>query len=153
MDSIPQELKVGLVVLVVFLALDLPMILYINKEMYQSQLKKINKRRKVNKVRMISAAVITYLLLAVGIYYFGVKQKSVYSGALFGLVVYGVYNFTNLATISKFGVKESVIDTAWGTILCALVTYIVLVINQYFLLNTPVRIVPDILTTTEIPSN
>lgn len=150
-----QEFKVGLVVLVVFLSLDLPMILSINKKMYQTQLKKINRSKKISKRRMLLSAGITYLLLALGIYYFGVKQNSVVNGAVFGLIVYGVYNFTNLATISKYDSKVSVVDTAWGTILCALVTFIVIEINKRFLSVASVSggaTVQDILTTTEIPS-
>lgn len=150
-----QEFKVGLVVLVVFLSLDLPMILSINKKMYQTQLKKINRSKKISKRRMLLSAGITYLLLALGIYYFGVKQNSVVNGAVFGLVVYGVYNFTNLATISKYDSKVSVVDTAWGTILCALVTFIVIEINKRFLSVASVSggsTAQDILTTTEIPS-
>ena len=150
-----QEFKIGLVVLVLFLSLDLPMILLINKKMYETQLKKINRSKKISKRRMLLSAGITYLLLALGIYYFGVKQNSVVNGAVFGLVVYGVYNFTNLATISKYDSKVSVVDTAWGTILCALVTFIALEINKNYLSVTSVSggaTVQDILTTTDIPS-
>jgi len=149
-----QEFKIGLVVLVVFLSLDLPMILLINRKMYETQLKKINRSNKISKRRMLLSASITYLLLALGIYYFGVKQNSVVNGAVFGLVVYGVYNFTNLATISKYDSKVSVVDTAWGTILCALVTFIALEINKNYLSvsNTSPIIAPSIETTTEVGS-
>ena len=149
-----QELKIGLVVLVVFLSLDLPMILFINKKMYQSQLKKINRSKKVSKRKMILSAAITYLLLALGIYYFGVKQNSVTNGAVFGLIVYGVYNFTNLATIKKYDSRVSVVDTAWGTILCALVTFIALEINKNYLSvgNKTSPMSPSVETTTDVPS-
>ena len=154
MNSILKEFQIGFVVLAVFLTLDLPMILLINKKMYQKQLNLINGSNKLNTGRVMIAAVITYLLLALGIYYFGVNQNSVVNGAVFGLVVYGVYNFTNLATISRYDSKVSVVDTAWGTILCALVTFIAIEINKNYLSvsNTSSTVSPSIETTTDVPS-
>ena len=51
------------------------------------------------------------------------------SGALFGFIVYGIYNGTNKATIAEFGMKEAIIDTLWGSILCALIS----VLTVYFI--------------------
>ena len=39
-----------------------------------------------------------------------------------GLVVYGVYNGTNMATIREWGLKEFVVDTVWGTFLSGLIS-------------------------------
>jgi uncharacterized membrane protein len=43
-------------------------------------------------------------------------------GALFGLIVYGVYDFTNLATLRHYPVQLAVVDVAWGTLASALCT-------------------------------
>jgi uncharacterized membrane protein len=150
-SNMSQEVKVSLIVLVVFLTLDLPMILLINKKMYQKQLEKINGENKVKLGRTFLGASVTYLLLALGIYYFAVKQNNIYNGAILGLVIYGVYNFTNLATIAEYGFTESVIDTAWGTILCALVAFFALLISNR-LVTLPAGATQDVLTTTEVPS-
>lgn len=40
-------------------------------------------------------------------------------GALLGLVAYGTYDFTNLATLRDWPLAVSVIDLAWGTALTA----------------------------------
>lgn len=40
-------------------------------------------------------------------------------GALLGLIAYGTYDMTNLATIEGWPVAVSVIDLAWGTALTA----------------------------------
>ena len=145
-----EDLNVLFVVLVVLLVIDLPMIFLINNDMYMNQLKKINKDDKINSSRSLIFALLTYLLLVLGIYYFAVRQKNVYNGMFLGLVIYGVYNYTNVSTIANYGVKEAIIDTTWGTILCGLVTYIVLEFT-----NTPLHVahVNEILTTTEVPSN
>jgi len=146
-----EDLKIGIIVTIVFLALDIPMFGLINRQMYENQLKKINGTNKIKHSKTLSAAIITYIFLVLGIYFFAVKEKNVYKGALFGLVVYGVYNFTNLATISKYGFYESVIDTIWGVILCSSVTYISIHINDLISLPASVpKVQYDIITTTEI---
>lgn len=126
-----EELFNFFIVLVVFLVLDLPMILLINKDMYKNLFESINNGAIVDSNNIIIGAIVAYLLLAYGLYIFAIKNKSIFNGALFGLVVYGVYNFTNLAVIAKYGLIPSVIDTVWGTILCSMITYIVLVYLDY----------------------
>jgi len=119
------------IVLVVFLVLDLPMITYINKDMYKNLFDNINNGSTADSTNIIIGAIVAYLLLAYGLYIFAIKNKSIFNGALFGLVVYGVYNFTNLAVIAKYGLTQSIIDTVWGTILCSMITYIVLLYLDY----------------------
>lgn len=41
-------------------------------------------------------------------------------GAVFGLVTYGTYDITNLATLRNWPVKMSIIDMAWGAFVTAL---------------------------------
>jgi uncharacterized membrane protein len=41
-------------------------------------------------------------------------------GALLGLVVYGVYDMTNLATLKGWSWKLSLLDMAWGTLVTCL---------------------------------
>lgn len=36
---------------------------------------------------------------------------------MFGLVLYGVYDFTNLAMVSGWTLKVAVIDVLWGVVL------------------------------------
>jgi uncharacterized membrane protein len=126
-----MELFNFFIVLVVFLVLDLPMITLINKDMYKNLFASINNGEIVDSSNIIIGAIVAYLLLAYGLYIFAIKNKSIFNGALFGLVVYGVYNFTNLAVIAKYGLTQSIIDTVWGTILCSMITYIVLVYLDY----------------------
>ena len=40
-------------------------------------------------------------------------------GTLFGLVVYGVYDFTNYATLRQWPFVLTVADVAWGTVASA----------------------------------
>ena len=125
-----MELFNFFIVLVVYLVLDLPMILLINKDMYKNLFESINNGAIVDTTNIIIGGIVAYLLLAYGLYIFAIKNKSIFNGALFGLVVYGVYNFTNLAVIAKYGLIPSIIDTVWGSILCSMITSVVLYITN-----------------------
>lgn len=121
-----------LIILGLFLIIDIPVILYFNNSMYKKQFERINKININSKNRVYLSAIITYMLLAFGIYFFIVSPELnnsklnnyniLLKGSLFGLITYGIYNGTNLATISEWGVKEAVIDTIWGTILCGILS-------------------------------
>ena len=121
-----------LIILGLFLIIDIPVILYFNNSMYKKQFERINKININSKNRVYLSAIITYMLLAFGIYFFIVSPELnnsklnnyniLLKGSLFGLITYGIYNGTNLATISERGVKEVVIDTIWGTILCGILS-------------------------------
>ena len=46
-------------------------------------------------------------------------KDAFFYGGLLGLAMYGVYNTTNLATISNWTWKVAIGDTLWGTLLTA----------------------------------
>jgi len=66
------------------------------------------------------AAFVVYVLLGTGIAVFVMPRAStvplaaVY-GALFGFVVYGVYDFTNYSTLRQWPFVLTLADVAWGT--------------------------------------
>jgi uncharacterized membrane protein len=123
------------IVLGLFLIIDLPVILIANKSMYQTQFTRINKQPVISGPHIWLAGGFAYLLLALGIYWFIVEPetnnltqllKSNYTNvmgksALLGLVIYGVYNGTNMATINEWGTKEFIVDTLWGTFLSGVI--------------------------------
>ena len=124
-----QEIKSLIIILILFLIIDIPMITKINYDMYNKQFLRINNEKTVKKNDMYIGAIVAYLCLVLGIYYFVIKDNVNKSfteigkiGALFGFVVYGIYNGTNKATIAEFGLTEAIKDTIWGTILCALIS-------------------------------
>lgn len=76
------------------------------------------------KVNLLGAA-ICYIFLIFGLNYFIIKpKKSVYEAFIFGLIIYGVYETTNYALFSKWSILTVFMDTIWGGILCAIVTFI-----------------------------
>lgn len=83
-------------------------------------------------------AVIAYLLMGLGVSVLVYPQVTglgiaFLMGALFGLVGYGLYDLTNLATLSAWTVKFAVIDMVWGTLLCGTVSSIVYFVGKTWL--------------------
>ena len=124
-----QEIKSIIIILFLFIIIDIPMITKINYDMYSKQFLRINNGKYVKDKDMYISAIIAYICLVFGIYYFVVKDNVNKSfsdigkiGALFGFVVYGIYNGTNKATIAEFGFTEAIKDTIWGTIVCSLIS-------------------------------
>jgi uncharacterized membrane protein len=70
------------------------------------------------------AAFVVYVLLGAGIALFviprapSVPQAAAY-GALFGLVVYGVYDFTNYSTLRQWPLALVFVDVSWGIVASA----------------------------------
>ena len=86
-------------------------------------------------VRYLPAALV-YVLMSIGIVIFVYPLASSVAtafafGALFGLVGYGLYDLTNLATLTDWTVRLAVIDILWGSFLCGTVsTMIFLVVRS-----------------------
>ena len=84
------------------------------------------------KVNIIAVG-ITYVFLIFGINYFIIqKNRSVKDAALLGLVIYAVYEFTNLSLFKNWSYLTAFIDTLWGAILFGLTTGIVYKIRDFF---------------------
>ncbi len=122
---------VSISMLVVF---DLIWIGIVAKNFYRQQLDRIMS----SKVNWWAAAVF-YLLYTIGLMVFvvvpamdhGSLMRVFLMGALFGLVAYGTYNLTNLATLKDFGVKMVLFDMPWGAALTATISYFAfLTLNQ-----------------------
>jgi uncharacterized membrane protein len=74
--------------------------------------------------------IVAYILISYGLYYFIIKENKNYKDAfLLGLIIYGTFDFTNIAIFSKYDVKIAILDTIYGGILLALTTYIYKLIN------------------------
>ncbi len=67
-----------------------------------------------------------YIFLIIGLNYFIIKPKrSVQDAFLLGLIVYSVFETTNLALFKNWSILTVLIDSLWGGTLFALTTYIV----------------------------
>jgi uncharacterized membrane protein len=92
------------------------------KNLYQTQLA-YHMAEKIN----FAAAAAFYIIFPIGIVYFagsvglasGDWKDALVRGAVLGLMAYGAYDLTNLATFKAFPVQIALIDMAWGTFLTA----------------------------------
>jgi uncharacterized membrane protein len=80
----------------------------------------------------LPAAVVFYAIYIAGLLYFVLLDNRLQSrvqaavrGAIFGFITYATYDFTNMATMRDWPLSMTVIDLAWGSFLCAFVSFIV----------------------------
>lgn len=100
----------------VFFALDMAWLGGVAKGFYQSQLGDL--RGETN----IPVAAGFYLIYLAGLIYFAVLpatgwQDALLRGAFLGLIAYGTYDLTNLATTKGWPTALTFVDWAWGTAL------------------------------------
>ena len=110
-----------LVSAIILLVLDF-IYISINKNAFATQVADI--QRVALKVNLLGA-ILCYILLIGGLYYFILmKKRPVLDAFLFGLVIYGVYDTTIYALFKKWSPYLAIMDTLWGGILMATTTYI-----------------------------
>jgi uncharacterized membrane protein len=89
----------------------------------------INQIESVQKSKLqinIFGFVSSYLFLVIGLYFFVIRKKLNYlHGAFLGLIIYGVYDATNLATFQKWTYKFALQDILWGSFLFGFTTFLV----------------------------
>lgn len=118
-------LKLYLLTIPVFFIVDMVWLGYVARNFYKQQLQTLL-AAQVNW----TAALLFYCIYIVGILFFAVRPgleagslaKSCLLGALFGFFTYATYDLTNLATLRDWPVLVTVVDIAWGVVLCSLVS-------------------------------
>lgn len=111
-----------LVSAILFISIDF---IYLNvmKGYFDNQIKLV--QGSPIKMNYLGAA-LCYILLILGINYFIIKpRRSVSDAFLLGIIIYGVYETTNLALLKNWSILTVIIDTLWGGLLFAATTYIV----------------------------
>lgn len=89
---------------------------------------------------LVFPGVIFYLMFTAGLVFLAVRPSQpelslaniALHGAIVGLMAYGTYDLTNLATLKDWPVLVTVVDIAWGTTLAALVSVCAAVCVRYF---------------------
>jgi len=80
----------------------------------------------------------SYFFLILGLYFFIFRtldskkswKSQIFKAFILGIVIYGVYEFTNMAIIEKWTMNLVIIDTIWGGLLFSIITYIALLMQQ-----------------------
>lgn len=102
------------------LFLDILWISLFMKKKYNSQIYTI--QNKPLKTKSLLFPIIAYIFMLVGLNLFVIPNisddnillDSLKYGFIFGLVLYGVYDFTNLSIFEDWNLSLSIIDVLWG---------------------------------------
>lgn len=124
-------IKLYLITLPIFFAIDMVWLGVIAKNFYKQQIGFLM-TSNINWV----AAIIFYLIFILGLVLFVISpalekaslMHAVLFGALFGFVTYATYDLTNLATLKDWPLLVTLVDLVWGAVLSASVsslTYLV----------------------------
>jgi len=116
------NIKIYLVTLVIFFLVDILWLTVISRNLYKKYLGYIM-TPNVNWV----AALVFYVLFIAGLVFFVINPAlakgdllyAILAGGFFGLIAYGTYDLTNLATLKDWPVLITVVDLLWGTFLNA----------------------------------
>jgi uncharacterized membrane protein len=131
-----MKLKLYLVALISFLAMDSLWLGLVAPQFYRSQIGFI-----MAESPNFMAAGIFYLLFIAGMVVFVVEpgvndmsiSQAVLRGAFFGLITYATYDLTNLATLAGWPILVTIVDMLWGTILSSMVTLVCVWVGKRFL--------------------
>jgi uncharacterized membrane protein len=119
----------NLLPIILLLVLDLLWISFYMGKKYQNQIENIQGKSIRIKPTFV---ILSYFLMVLGLILFVLPniskgnelKDSLKYGLVFGIIVYGVYNFTNAAVIDKWDSKVIIADILWGGLLYFIVSYI-----------------------------
>jgi uncharacterized membrane protein len=98
--------------------------LYIGSQLTSFKSIYLNIQKSPLKVRY-SSAILCYAFLTILLYYFILKpNRPIRDAFLLGVCVYGVYDTTTYALLKDYPLSLACIDTLWGGLLFAMVTYV-----------------------------
>ena len=116
------------------IAVDIPY-LYLNADFYKKKTLQISGKSFPDN--RLYSAVIVYIAIAIGIIIFVLPRidtsksdmtrfhSALFYGGIFGTVSYAIFDFTNHFMFEKWDIYVSIMDSIWGGILCALVSFII----------------------------
>jgi uncharacterized membrane protein len=134
-----KTLILFLILLPIFLLIDLLWLGVIMKSFYAAELGELARRQGSTLAPRWGAAILVYLLIPAGVVLFvrpllgetSTLLQTFGWGAIFGLVLYGVYDLTNLAILDKWTLRMTVADIMWGGALCGTTSVIMRLIERW----------------------
>jgi uncharacterized membrane protein len=116
------------IISVIMLTLDF-IFLSANQKMFEIQIADV---QRVSLQFRPMGAILCYIALVFGLYYFIIKtNRSPLDAFLLGLVINAVYEGTSYAILKKWKWQTVVMDTLWGGVLLSLTTIITYKLLKY----------------------
>jgi uncharacterized membrane protein len=117
------------IAMVSFILLDTLWLGFVMNGFYKTNLAPLARMSGGNLTPIWPAAALVYPLLAAGITFFVLARarsplEALAYGALIGVVIYGVYDFTNYSTLRDWPLALALVDLAWGAVICGSTAWI-----------------------------
>jgi uncharacterized membrane protein len=135
-----QILKVYGAILPIFFVIDYLWLGVLMSKFYKDELGTLARVSNGKLKPELWASVTVYILIPLGIVLFALPRvsqenpasTSLLWGFIYGIVLYGVYDMTNYALVSKWSLKMSIVDILWGGAINSVVTFIAMVFDRWF---------------------
>jgi uncharacterized membrane protein len=129
-NSMLHTLKVYLLVLPLFFLIDYIWLGKIMVVFYKHELGPLARKAGEDLDPLIWAAFLVYIFIPLGIVLFALPHVSQENwllsaigwGFAYGVILYVIYDMTNLSMLAGWSLKLSVVDILWGGVLCAIST-------------------------------
>ena len=136
-----NAIKLYLIIIPIFFLIDFTWLGFVAARFYKSELGGLARLSNGGLVPVWWAALIVYLLIPLGIIIFALPRVSTANifpgallwGALYGGILYGVYDMTNYSMLAKWPLRLTWIDIVWGCVLCGVVSQIAIFIQHSLL--------------------
>jgi uncharacterized membrane protein len=124
-----KHMKQRVLASLILITLDVMWILLFMRKKYATQIQNIQaSRMKPNFI----AGLLAYALMIIGLCAFvlpkiakdSVLKSSIFHGGLFGLVVYGIFDFTNMSILQKWDIPLALIDITWGAFVYSMSSFL-----------------------------
>jgi uncharacterized membrane protein len=128
-----------LILVPLMLAIDMLWLGVVMKNFYTQEIGGLMRRNADGLAPRWGAALLVYLLIPAGLVLFvrpllaePASMLNAFAwGASFGIVLYGVYDFTNLAVLENWTVRVTLADIAWGGALCGVSAVLMTVADRW----------------------
>ena len=133
--NITTFIKIYLITLPVFFAIDMIWLGLVAKNFYQKHIGQLL-APSVNWTAAISFYLMFIAGMIVFVIYPAIEKNSwthaLIYGAMFGLITYATYDLTNLATLKDWSLTVTIADMIWGAVLSSSVSTISYFLAQKF---------------------
>ena len=134
-----HAIKLYILVLLIFLAIDLTWLGVLMAKFYKAELGPLARCSGEAMAPVWWAAFLVYILIPLGIVLFVLPRVSPEHraasalgwGFLYGVILYGVYDLTNYSLIDRWPWRMTLVDMAWGGFICAVTSYVAVILDRW----------------------
>ena len=124
-----SSLFIFIKVTIAVVLLDMFWLGFLMNDFYLEQTQKVARLNESGFDTLYWAAAFVYFFIPIGVSFFAIKNSesraySTFKGAIFGLALYGVYDFTNLALVKNWPLEMSLVDLLWGSVICSTAAFV-----------------------------